>query len=123
MPLSRPPDSETFTIFSLAFVMAALGALLKILMDGVKRSPRQILMKMFIMGLWGAVYGWAITSKFTISPEALSASAVIVGYAGYEVTIAAAVQVLNPQLAQLMGLDRRSKPPQTRQDDAQTPGD
>jgi len=123
MPLSRPPDGETLTIFSLAFAMAALGALLKILMDGVKRSLKQVLMKMFIMGLWGAVYGWAITSKFTISPEALSASAVIVGYAGYEVTIAAALQILNPQLAQLMGLDRRSEHARTRQDDEGTPSD
>jgi len=110
MPLSRPPDGETLTIFSLAFFMAAMGALLKVLMDGVRRSLKQVLMKMFIMGMWGGVYGWAVTSRFTLTPEALSASAVIVGYAGYEVTITLVIKILNPHLANLLGLDRRSKP-------------
>lgn len=108
MPLTRPPDGETLTIFSLAFVMAALGALLKILMDGVKRSIKQTVMKMLIMGAWGGVYGWVITSQLTITPEALSASAVIVGYAGYEVTATLIIKILSPQLAQILGLDRRS---------------
>ena len=120
MPLSRPPDGETLTIFSLAFIMAAMGALLKVLMDGVKRSPKQVLAKMFVMGVWGGVYGWAVASKFTISPEALSASAVIVGYAGYEVTATIVVKLLNPQLAGLVGLDRRTPHARTRQDDEET---
>lgn len=118
MPLTRPPDHETITIFSLAFVMAALGALLKVLMDGVRRSLKQVFMKMLIMGLWGGVYGWAVTSQFTMTPEALSASAVVVGYAGYEVTVSAIVRLMNPQLAQLLGLDRRVPAARTRKDDA-----
>ena len=120
MPLTRPPDHETLTIFSLAFVMAALGALLKVLMDGVRRSAKQVLMKMFIMGLWGGVYGWAVTAKLTMTPEALSASAVIVGYAGYEATVSAIAKLLNPHFVQVLGLERREPVARTRKGDEGT---
>lgn len=121
MPLSRPPDNETLTIFSLAFVMAGLGALMKILLDGVKRTPKQIATKILIMSFWGGVYGWAITAQLTLSPEALAASSVVIGYAGYEVTISLIMRLLNPTLAQALGLDRRKPPAQTRKDDDGTP--
>jgi len=107
LPLKNPPDASMWNVFSIGAAFAALAALMRVIADGVKRTPRQILAKVVVTSFWGGIAAWTMTEWLTVSPTLLGSVSAVFGWAGYEATVSFVMRFLGERTGVAIGLDRR----------------
>jgi len=106
LPL-KDPDASMWTVFSLGAAFAAISAFLRVLVDGVKRTPRQVIAKVVVTSFWGGIAAWTLTEWLTVSPTLLGSISAVFGWAGYEATVSSVMRLLGERTGVALGLDRR----------------
>ena len=108
MPL-KDADQPIWVIFWWGAFFAGFAAFLKTLVDGIRRTPKQVVAKVVVTGFWGGIAAWTLTEWLTISPALLGSLSAVFGWAGYEATVTAVMRVLGERTGVALGLDRRSQ--------------
>ncbi|WP_457631663.1 hypothetical protein [Oceanithermus sp.] len=108
LPL-KDADSSMWTVFSLGAAFAAISAFLRVLVDGVKRTPKQIIAKVIVTSFWGGIAAWTLTEWLTVSPTLLGSISAVFGWAGYEATVSSVMRILGERTGVALGLDRRQE--------------
>jgi len=105
MPL-KDSDPSIWVTFGWGAFFAGLAALLKTLVDGIRRTPKQVIAKVLVTGFWGGIAAWVVAEWFTVSPSLLGALSAVFGWAGYEATVSTVARVLGEKTGVALGLDR-----------------
>ena len=108
MPL-KDADQSIWVIFGWGAFFAGLAALLRTLVDGIRRTPKQVVAKVLVTGFWGGIAAWTLTEWLTLSPTLLGSLSAVFGWAGYEATVTAVMRILGERTGVALGLDRRSQ--------------
>ena len=109
MPL-KEADSSIWAVFGWGAFFAAIAAFLKTLVDGIRRTPKQIIAKVLVTAFWGGIAAWTLTEWLTVSPTLLGSLSAVFGWAGYEATVSAVMRILGERTGIALGLDRRQGP-------------